>query len=193
VRGLEDVCNFAAQTIGKAPMSSRRHVNLKGTLERLRPYEISPIYRHDARGKLAKLRVFSDIVVFPLGILDEYTAFSKKNVFRGFHRQLDPHDGNKVFFVLSGEIKLYTLDVALVTGDQYVVEQCTVSENGNAVVVPRGYYTGYLVTSEHAIVQVKSSASYSPNFQKVVPPQDVWSQDTTGSWILSEQDRGIHA
>jgi dTDP-4-dehydrorhamnose 3,5-epimerase-like enzyme len=145
---------------------------------------------HDSRGKLMKLPVFLNEAVFPTGIQDEYIAYSKKNVFRGFHRQVPPKDGNKVFIVLVGEIELYTLDSSKVSGELYEAKRHKLWENGHAAVVPSNFYTGYLVTSEDAIVQVKSSVAYSKDSQRVISPRKVWGNDMTLGWILSEQDSG---
>jgi len=166
---------------------------LEEVLEHSSPYETSPVYKRDARGKLAKLKILSDPDIFPLGVLDEYIAYSSSNVFRGFHRQGNPHDGNKVFFVIAGEIELYTLDTAGATNGKFHLDKHHLFENGHAMVVPQGYFTGYLVKSDEAIVQVKSSSLYNPSFQRVISPHEVWSEEVTGSWMLSDQDKGSHA
>jgi len=162
-------------------------------LEHSKPYDAPTDYNRDARGMLAKLRISSSLEIFPSGVRDEYIAYSSANVFRGFHRQIDPHDGVKVFFVISGNIELYTLDASQVTEGNHLIEKHIMCEAGQALVVPRGYFTGYLVKSEQAIVMVKSSSSYAPSFQMVISPNEVWPNAVTRDWLLSDQDKGTHA
>jgi dTDP-4-dehydrorhamnose 3,5-epimerase-like enzyme len=154
------------------------------------PFEIFPFYTEDSRGKLTKLSVISDRSVFPLGVLDEYIAYSSMGVFRGFHRQLSPDGGNKVFFALKGKIELFTLRAEQVERGEYLPIKWVVEENGTAVVVPEGHFTGYLVLSKEAIIQVKASYPYVPVSQVVIPPRLVWGLEATDTWILSPQDRG---
>lgn len=142
----------------------------------------------DKRGSVSKI-VYPSAAPSPhVNFADEYLARSKKNVFRGFHRQTDEFAGTKTFQVITGMIDLYVLEASNLPVSDWSWHRFELRPDADALLVPERFFTGYLVKSEEAIVLAKSSTPYAPDFEQTLAPALIFKQSELQHWILSEKD-----
>lgn len=119
---------------------------------------------------------------------------SVKNVFRGLHFQLPPHEQAKLITMLKGEILDVIVDLRK-DSDTYL-QQLNIplsAENGEQLFIPEGFAHGYYVLSEEAIISYKVSAPYAPEYQGGVRWDDPEFKltDLIKNPLLSEQDKAL--
>ncbi|AEF53543.1 dTDP-4-dehydrorhamnose 3,5-epimerase [Marinomonas posidonica] len=94
---------------------------------------------------------------------ESFFSISKKDVLRGMHFQMPPHDHEKLVYVTCGEI----LDVAVdiredsLTYGQYFSTILS-QENAKSLYIGKGYAHGFLTLSENATVVYLTSTVHSP-------------------------------
>ena len=78
-------------------------------------YEIFPIIHKDFRGVFVKTFHHPTFKKFGLNTIfkEEYYSTSYKNVIRGLHLQLPPHDHVKLIYCISGIVKDVVVDLRL--------------------------------------------------------------------------------
>lgn len=123
---------------------------------------------------------------------ESFYSVSKKNVLRGMHFQLPPHDHAKLVYVTSGEI----LDVAVdIRKDSPTFGNCystTLSDaNGHALYMGKGYAHGFLTLSETATVVYMTTTVHSPEHDAGVRWDSFGFDWGIESPILSERDKGF--
>ena len=126
---------------------------------------------------------------FPEGFQDEYLAKSDANVFRGLHRQVDPHESNKLFFLLSGRATFFAAKNVDNKDHPRSVERFRLSAMGAALVVPGCMFTGYRAESSDTVVIAKASHVYTPEAEELLRPREVFDDQFMEGLILSEKDR----
>jgi dTDP-4-dehydrorhamnose 3,5-epimerase len=107
-----------------------------------------------------------------LGIGDAFVqdnvSYSARGVLRGLHLQ-HPHEQAKLIQVLDGAVFDVAVDVR--RGSPRFGRWASVelsSANRRQLYVPRGFAHGFLVTSEHALVSYKASATYRPDAELAI-------------------------
>ncbi len=120
-------------------------------------------------------------------------SYSKKDVLRGIHFQLKPHEQGKLVRVVTGK----ALDVAVdlrpdsETYGEYVALILD-SERNNMLYIPEGFGHGFLVV-EDCILQYKCTAYYHPSSDAGI----IWNDpDLNINWginnpVLSEKDANL--
>ena len=122
-------------------------------------------------------------------------SFSVRNVLRGLHYQIRQPQG-KLVQVLAGDIYDVVVDVrrrSPTFGKWTAVELSAAAHR--MLWVPVGFAHGFLVRSEHAIVQYKVTDYYAPEHERTI----LWSDRDLGiAWplqgdpVLNEKDaRGV--
>ena len=116
-----------------------------------KPMNISDCYyarleiANDNRGSFQKIfheDVFRDIMPsFKLG--EAYISSSSKNVLRGMHFQLPPHDHSKVVFILSGKVTDVLLDLRPGQNFGKFTSINLTPDGNNLVVIPKGVAHGF--------------------------------------------------
>jgi len=135
------------------------------------PNRISNLYQltlpafPDARGLFVK--TFHQSTLLAAGIdfqlKESYFSVSKKDVIRGMHFQLPPHQHAKIVFCPAGEI----LDVALdlrknsPTYGQHFAARLS-AENHQALYIPEGFAHGFKALTEGAMTYYLVSSEYHP-------------------------------
>lgn len=118
---------------------------------------------------------------------------STKGVLRGLHYQLPPHAQAKLIRCSVGEIYDVAVDIrqsSKTFGQWY---GCSLSEdNKKQLWIPEGFAHGFVVLSDVAEVQYKTTAYYAPESDRVILWNDSdlnidWSLDR--SPILSDKDQ----
>jgi dTDP-4-dehydrorhamnose 3,5-epimerase len=94
---------------------------------------------------------------------ESFYSISKRNVLRGMHFQLSPHDHAKLVYVVSGEILDVAVDIRKDSPTFGAYHSTHLSgENGKSLYMERGFAHGFLTISKEAIVVYLTSSVYSP-------------------------------
>lgn len=123
---------------------------------------------------------------------ESFYSVSKKNVLRGMHFQLAPHDHAKLVYVISGEI----LDVAVdIRKDSPTFGHCystTLSDsNGHSLYMGKGFAHGFLTLSETATVVYMTTTVHSPEHDTGIRWDSFGFDWGTDSSVISERDNGF--
>lgn len=118
-----------------------------------------------------------------------YYSCSKKDVIRGMHFQIPPHDHVKIVFVSKGEILDVVLDLRKEspTFGQYFFINIT-DDSHTAIYIPQGFAHGFLSLKEDTIVHYYQSSCYNKEADKGIKYDSfgfVWS---VANPILSDRD-----
>jgi len=98
---------------------------------------------------------------------ESFYSVSKKNVLRGMHFQLPPHDHAKLVYVVDGEILDVVVDVRKEssTFGQFYSTNLS-SDNAKSLYIAKGFAHGFLTLSESATVIYSISTVYAPDFDE---------------------------
>ena len=137
-------------------------------------------------------RAFADATGLSLHFVQDNHSRSARNVLRGLHYQIRQVQG-KLVRVTAGEI--YDVAVDIRRGSPTFGKwTATVLSASNRKIwwVPPGFAHGFLVTSDHAEVQYKTTDYYAPEHERCI----AWNDSDLGiAWplsgepILSAKDR----
>lgn len=156
---------------------------------------IEPRVFGDARGffyESFNRRGFAQATGLDLEFVQDNHSRSARNVLRGLHYQLERVQG-KLVRVTLGEIFDVAVDLrrSAATFGRWVAERLD-AESKRMVWVPPGFAHGFLVLSEHAEVQYKTTDYYAPEHERTLAWNDLalaiaWP--LAGEPILAEKDR----
>ena len=93
---------------------------------------------------------------------ESYYSVSVKNVIRGMHFQIPPHDHEKVVYVTDGEIMDVILDIRKNSSTYGRFVAVTLMEKSNSIYIPKGCAHGFLTISERATVVYNVATIYQP-------------------------------
>jgi len=128
-------------------------------------FELQPRVFKDDRGKLVK--TFHEDMFKSNGLetefKEEYYSVSGKNILRGLHFQLPPHDHIKCVTCIDGKIFDVVVDLRKEssTYKRYFSLELD-SEKGNMLYIPKGLAHGFYVMSEKAIFLNRTTTVYAP-------------------------------
>lgn len=159
---------------------------------------LDPRVFEDARGfffESYNRRAFREAAGIDVEFVQDNQSFSVRNVLRGLHYQLRQPQG-KLVAVLAGEI--FDVAVDLRRGSQ-TFGKCTAVNlsggNHRMLWIPPGFAHGFLVLSEHALVQYKVSDYYAPQDERTIlwnDPDLAIAWPLEGDPIVSDKDaRGV--
>lgn len=96
---------------------------------------------------------------------ESFYSVSKKNVLRGMHFQLEPHDHAKLVYVTAGEILDVAVDIRKdsQTYGQYFATKLS-KENGKSFYMSKGFAHGFLTLSHSATVVYLTTSVYAPEY-----------------------------
>jgi len=96
---------------------------------------------------------------------ESFYSVSKKNVLRGMHFQLPPHDHAKLVYVVDGEILDVVVDIRKEssTFGQFYSTKLS-SYNAKSLYIAKGFAHGFLTLSESATVIYSITTVYEPDF-----------------------------
>jgi len=159
-------------------------------------FEIACQLFKDERGSFVKtfhLGGFSDLGL-ATRFAEEYYSVSRKNVLRGLHFQLPPMDHEKLVYCLSGTVLDVVLDIRIDSptfGEHRMIELS--ADKGNMVYMPRGIAHGFMVTSDHAVMQYKVTSVYSPDHDAGILWNSAGIQWPVTSPVVSARDSAFPA
>ena len=155
-------------------------------------YEIFPIIHKDFRGVFVKTFHHPTFKKFGLNTIfkEEYYSTSYKNVIRGLHLQLPPHDHVKLIYCISGIVKDVVVDLRL--GSPTYGKHLSInlsSEIGNMVYIPKGMAHGFCVLSKTSTLVYKTSTIHHPNKDTGIKWNSAKISWPNKSKIISERDK----
>jgi len=127
-------------------------------------YEIHVDIRNDNRGKFIKTyhaEMFADQGL-QTNWNEEYFSVSHKNVIRGMHFQLPPHDHEKLVYCVSGSVLDVVVDLRCnsATFKQHMSLELS-SRTGNMLYIPRGCAHGFKALDNNTIMMYKVATVYN--------------------------------
>ncbi|HEY9692065.1 MAG TPA: dTDP-4-dehydrorhamnose 3,5-epimerase [Oculatellaceae cyanobacterium] len=127
-------------------------------------------------------RLFSEKTQVKTYFVQDNHSFSKQNVLRGLHYQIQQPQG-KLVRVISGSIFDVAVDLRQSSSTFGKWVSCILSaENKRQFWVPPGFAHGFLVVSEVAEVLYKTTADYAPQYDRTI----LWNDpDLKIDWQLS--------
>lgn len=122
-------------------------------------------FSSDARGTFTKTFHETDLKAVGIDFVlkESYFSLSKKDVIRGMHFQLPPHQHSKIVFCPQGAIMDVIVDLrkgSLTYGQHYA--QVLSAENHLAYYIPEGFAHGFKSLTGDAITYYLVSSEYSP-------------------------------
>lgn len=125
---------------------------------------IKPQKHADHRGWFVK--TYHEALYERLGICftvrEEFISISHKNVLRGMHFQLPPHDHDKLVYCANGLVLDVLLDLRMGAGYGKVASAQISSENNQIIFIPKGVAHGFLALSDQALMIYKTSTTHAP-------------------------------
>ncbi len=155
-------------------------------------FELQPRVFKDDRGRLVK--TFHSEMFASNGLetdfKEEYYSISKKNVLRGLHFQLPPHDHVKCVTCISG--KLFDVVVDLRKDSQTYKQYFSIeldAEKGNMLYIPRGLAHGFYVMSEEAVFLNRTTTVYEPSCDTGIKWNSCGIEWPNMNPVLSDKDQ----
>jgi dTDP-4-dehydrorhamnose 3,5-epimerase len=145
----------------------------------------------DDRGRFVKtfedLKFKKEKISFKLK--EEFFSVSKKNVIRGMHFQVPPHDHAKIIYCISGSIIDVVLDLRV--GPYYgrYAEFKLDSQQNLMLYVPRGLAHGFCSLEDNSTVVYKTDFEYIPTSDLGVRWNSFGYDWKIDNPILSNRDR----
>ena len=128
---------------------------------------IEPLIIHDDRGSFIKTFHINDFEENGLVTdwIEHFYSVSKKNVLRGLHFQLPPHDHTKLVYCNYG--KIFDVVVDLRKGSSTYGHHIIVlldADKASMIYIPRGLAHGFYTLSEKAITLYKVNTIHAPDY-----------------------------
>lgn len=124
-----------------------------------------PVFQ-DHRGSFVKTYTASlfggEVPVTPCDFREEFYSISNKNVIRGMHFQLPPHDHTKLVYCPVGCVRDVLLDLR--GGSDYGRTASIVLNASEPVllVIPKGVAHGFVSLTDASLMVYKTSTEYAP-------------------------------
>lgn len=128
---------------------------------------LEPKVFKDMRGRFIK--IYNDNFYLKQGlninIKESYYSISQKNVVRGMHFQLPPHDHFKIVYVPFGSIIDVVLDIRKNSSTYGHCFDIELSEkNAKALLIPKGLAHGFKSLETNTNVTYLQTSTYAPDF-----------------------------
>ena len=146
---------------------------------------------HDARGTFVKS--YSDTLFRESGInftlKESYFSFSRKDVIRGMHFQLPPHQHSKIVFCQAGAILDVIIDLRKdsPTYRQHFAHELS-AENHKACFIPEGFAHGFKALTSDALTYYLVSSEYHPKHDTGVRYDSIGFDWAVRGPVLSQRD-----
>jgi dTDP-4-dehydrorhamnose 3,5-epimerase len=121
-----------------------------------------------------------------------FYSTSKKNVIRGMHFQIPPHDHVKIVNVTKGSIKDVILDIRVgsPTYGKFVVQELC-AQNGFVVYIPKGCAHGFLSLEDESCVSYLHSTSHAAECDTGIRYDSFGMDWGTDDPIISKRDKNL--
>ena len=157
-------------------------------------YIIEPNIFEDDRGVFIKSyneSIFKENGI-ELEFKESFYSISKRDVIRGMHFQLFPHDYEKLVYVTDGAVIDIVLDIRKnsPTYSEYISVQLS-GKNARQVYMPKGFAHGFAVISNSATVTYLQTATHSPEHDTGIRWDSFGMDWNIKTPILSQRDRAF--
>jgi dTDP-4-dehydrorhamnose 3,5-epimerase/CDP-3, 6-dideoxy-D-glycero-D-glycero-4-hexulose-5-epimerase len=148
----------------------------------------------DARGSFTK--TFHETMLAEQGIeftlRESYFSLSKKDVIRGMHFQLPPHQHSKIVFCPQGAIMDVIVDLRK-DSPTYRQHYATVlsGENHKAYYIPEGFAHGFKSLTDDAITYYLVSSEYSKDHDTGILYSSIGYDWEVAEPIISDRDLSL--
>jgi dTDP-4-dehydrorhamnose 3,5-epimerase/CDP-3, 6-dideoxy-D-glycero-D-glycero-4-hexulose-5-epimerase len=99
-----------------------------------------------------------------LNIREEFYSISRKNVIRGMHFQLPPHEHDKLVYCARGAVLDVLLDLRKGPNYGLVASAELSGENSHLIFIPKGIAHGFVALTDEALMLYKTSTIHAPEF-----------------------------
>ena len=126
-------------------------------------YLIHQFYAEDSRGSFSKT-IHKDAFVekgLPIHFEESYYSISAKNVVRGMHFQLPPHDHYKLVYVAQGEVLDVVLDLRKKSPTFRQAISVKLKEHIHGLYIPTGCAHGFMALQDNTIMIYNVSTVYN--------------------------------
>lgn len=125
-------------------------------------------------------------------ICESYFSLSKKNVIRGMHFQLPPHDHDKLVYVAKGSILDVVLDLRKESKSYRKCISVNLSDSNNkCILIPRGVAHGFKSLEDNTVTVYNVSTEYYPTSDSGVRFDSFGFNWRVEEPIISLRDRGF--
>lgn len=123
---------------------------------------------------------------------ESYYSISMKNVIRGMHFQLPPHDHEKLVYVTNGEIIDVILDLRIKSPNFGQFITIPLTANKQTIYIPKGCAHGFLTISDEATVVYKVGTVYNKTSDTGIKWDSFgYEWENVNNPIISERDRNF--
>lgn len=119
---------------------------------------------------------------------ESYYSVSHKDVVRGMHFQLPPHEHDKLVYVTQGKILDVIVDLRVASPSYQQHVAIPLDEHTTAVYIPRGCAHGFLTLSETATVVYNVTSVYEPAADAGIRWDSIGFAWPTQTPIVSDRD-----
>lgn len=157
-------------------------------------YVLKPLIHTDMRGSFVKTvnAVLFDRYNLSYKFKEQYYSSSIKNVLRGLHFQIPPHEHIKLVTCVYGEILDVVIDLrnGAPTYGQHIKVALS-SDNCKQLYIPSGMAHGYCVLSDIAIVHYNLTSEYAPDHDSGILWSSAGVKWPVSDPIISDRDRAL--
>lgn len=124
---------------------------------------LEPSRFEDTRGTFVKTYhegIYKSLGV-NLDIQEEFYSISRKDVIRGMHFQLPPHDHDKLVYCTRGGVRDVLLDLRKGPGYGKAATVDLSGKNALMVFIPKGIAHGFVALTEEALMMYKTSTVHT--------------------------------
>ncbi len=145
----------------------------------------------DTRGTFVK--TFHETLLGKAGITftlcESYFSFSRKDVIRGMHFQLPPHQHSKIVFCPVGAILDVVVDLRRNSPSygQYFAHELS-GDNNKACYIPEGFAHGFKALTDDALTYYLVSSEYNKDYDAGLRYDSIGFDWGVTSPILSDRD-----
>lgn len=120
-----------------------------------------------------------------------YYSLSKKNVIRGMHFQIPPHDHAKLIYVISGAILDVVIDIRRSSGTYGKYFEIILRENDYSLFIPSGFAHGFKSLQDNSIVVYNQTSCYSREHDTGILWDSFGFNWGDESFVLAERDKSF--
>lgn len=152
---------------------------------------LEPAHFDDLRGHFIKTYHESDWkdLDLPFKMEEEFFSVSKKNVIRGMHFQIPPHDHEKVVYCLAGSVIDVLLDLRPGPYFGHTASVVLSAENRNILYIPKGIAHGFLALEDETLMMYKTSTMHAPQSDRGIRWDSFGFEWGTDLPIISARDK----
>lgn len=148
----------------------------------------------DRRGFFVK--TFQEQMFRGLGLAthfaEEYHSVSRKNVLRGLHFQVPPHDHTKIVYCLKGRALDVVVDLRRASPSFGQWRSALLTEEGGEIIyLPSGVAHGFLALDDDVVMQYKVTTEYAPEHDQGILWSSVGFDWPVADPIISDRDQSF--